>query len=97
MGRYLGSKASLTFVKDVELITKQGSGEGTSNLWGFVKCCQPMLLLLTERNLSFKTDLFFSDKEKVHLSAKRMILGASDRSVVAGTQLCSGCRTLLAG
>lgn len=56
-----------------------------------------MLLLLTERNLSFKIYPFFSDKEKVHLSAKRMILGASDRSVVAGTGFCSGCRKLLAG
>lgn len=40
-----------------------------------------MLLLLTERNLSFKIQMFFSDKEKVHLSAKRMIIWASDRKV----------------
>lgn len=40
-----------------------------------------MLLLLTERNLSFKIQMFFSDKEKVHLSAKRMIVWASDREV----------------
>ena len=40
-----------------------------------------MLLLLTERNMSFKIQMFFSDKEKVHLSAKRMIVQASDRRV----------------
>lgn len=74
------------------------SGKEDSTFGLFVKCCQPMLLLLTERTPNFKIDLFFSDKEKAHLSAKRMIPGASDRSpVVAGTWFCSGCRKLQAG
>lgn len=73
------------------------SGKEGSVFGLFTKCCQPMLLLLTERNPGFKIYLFFSDKEKAHLSAKRMILGASDRSSVAGTWFCSGCRKLLVG
>ena len=43
-----------------------------------------------DRNLSVEIQMFFSDKENVHLSAKRMATWASDRGVaMARGRFCS--------